>query len=305
MRAAWRVVVPILVLASWASLVAAACGDDDASTTPPTTTPAPVPTTVAMTSSVVPARPAPAGRMIVARGLLLGWWDGSTWRRVPEAVADGAALPLQAGARYTFVSVDGQRVDAALGSGTSECIEPDVPVFVEVPEEVRDLLGVASDVEPWPRPVETVAAAEAHRDAVRSWLRDEGLQDPEVVVQRVVQVDVDGDGTPEELIEASRITEPSLLDEPVGDYAVVLLRRPADGASELVRGDVVSQAEAEAESFPGFLETAELLAVADVDGDTRLEVAVATAYYEGRGVALFTWSLQGGLTEVLAAGCGA
>ena len=184
-------------------------------------------------------------------------------------------MPLVAGSRYTFVSIDGRRLSRNLGTSTAECIGPG-PAFVEVPDDVADMVGVAEGVEPLPRPVVQIAAAPAHHDSVRAWLEGEGIASPQVSIDRVTRADIEGDGVDEVLIEASLHADESLLGRAAGDYSVVLLRRLKDGEVEtvLVRGDVVTEDEVSAEYYGGYLNASRLLAIADVDGDTWFEVVV-------------------------------
>ena len=81
------------------------------------------------------------------------------------------------GSRYTFVSIDGRRLSRTLGKSTPDCIGPE-RTFVEVPDDVADMVGVAEGVEPLPRPVVQIAAAPLHHDSVRAWLEGEGIDSP-------------------------------------------------------------------------------------------------------------------------------
>jgi len=256
------------------------------------------------------ARPTAApGQVIVANRLLVGWWDGTTWQAAdPNRREPGdPEVPLVLGSQYTFVSIDGRPVLRVLGASTSECIGPG-PVYVDVPDDVARMVGVAGGVHLLPRPVEQISDAPAHRDSVRAWLVSEGVENPEVSIDRVTRTDLEGDGVDEVFIEASHLANDSLLGAPAGDYSVVLLRHVVAGGVEtvLVRGDVVTEGEATPPNdlIGGLLRTSDLVAIADLDGDTWLEVVVATAYYEGSGVAVYTWD-GSAVEEVAAAGCGA
>ncbi len=248
------------------------------------------------------------GQVIIAQRLLVGWWDGRNWQpadpRQREVV--DAVVPLVLGSRYTFVSVDGARLSRTLGTSTSDCIAPE-PVFVDVPADVNDMVGVAEGVEPLPRPVAQIAAAPEHQESVRTWLAGEGVVDPEVSIDRVTRTDLEGDGVDEVLIEASRVSEMTLFANPAGDYSIVLLRYLSAGKVDtvLVRGDVITEAEANADGpSSGVLGVSQVLAAADLDGDSSLEVVVSSRYYEGSGVSLNVWDGVS-IREVLVAGCGA
>ncbi len=249
---------------------------------------------------------APPGQVVVARRFLVGWWDGTRWRPAEPSRREPADVdvPLVLGSRYTFVSIDGRRITRALGTSTSECIGPG-PVFVEVPDDVADMVGVAEGVEPLPRPVDQIAAAPAHHDSVRAWLEGEGIASPQVSIDRVTRADLDGDGVDEVLIEASLHDDESLLGRAAGDYSVVLLRHLNGREVEtvLVSGDVVTDDEEAAEHFGGYLFTSRLLAVADLDGDTWMEVIVGIREYESSGVAVYAWDGEA-IDDVVDTSCG-
>lgn len=258
------------------------------------------------TGSTATTRPTPGpGEVIVADGFLLGWWDGSGWQSAgPDRREPGdPPLPLALASPYTFVSIDGRQIEANLGSSTQECIAPE-PVFVDVPEAVRDMVGVARGIDPLPRPVEQIGAAPEHEASLRSWLEEEGVADPELSLDRVTRVDLEGDGVDEVLIEASRITEGSLLDNPAGDYSVVLVRHLVDEQvrTSVIRGYAVTAKDDSAASTV-LLPTSELNAVADLNGNDHFEIVVRTGYYEGGGIALYAWEVSH-TREVLRAVCG-
>lgn len=285
-------------------VVAGSCTDGGSEADSPSSTPS---STSGATATSLLRTVAPPGQVIVAHRFLVGWWDGTRWlpadpnRRQPP----DAEVPLVLGSRYTFVSVDGRRISRTLGTSTSECIGPG-PVFVDVPDDVDDMVGVADGLEPLPRPVVQIAAAPAHHESVRAWLKGEGVATPEVSIDRVTRADLEGDGVDEVLIEASLHAEESLLGRAAGDYSVVLMRRLKDGEVEtvLVRGDVVTEDEVNAEHFGGYLSASRLLAIADVDGDTWFEVVVARRAYESSAVAVYAWDGRE-IDDVLVAGCGA
>lgn len=248
--------------------------------------------------------PTEPGEVVVAQGFLLGWWDGDAWR---PAVDDPAPsdVPLTFGRSYTFVDVAGRRATADLGDSTSGCID-EAPVFVEVPDRVEEMVGVAEGIDPLPRDVTQIAAATDHEQAVRDWLDGEGATEAEVRIDRVTRADFEGDGVDEVLIEASWVPDESLLNNPAGAYSVVLVRHVVGDTAEtaVVLGDVVTEAEADQESFAGLIEIFEVVAVADLDGDSWFEVVTSSRYYEGGGVELHTWDGDA-LDEAVGAGCGA
>ena len=175
-----------------------------------------------------------------------------------------------------------------------------------MPDDVADMVGVAEGVEPLPRPVVQIAAAPAHHDSVRAWLEGEGIASPQVSIDRVTRADIEGDGVDEVLIEASLHADESLIGRAAGDYSVVLLRRLNDGEVGDGPGERRCRHRGRGERreyYGGYLDASQLLAIADVDGDTWLEVVVGTRACEGSGVAVYAWDGRA-IDDVLVAGCG-
>lgn len=85
----------------------------------------------------------------------------------------------------------------------------------------------------------------------------------------------------------------------VGDYSLVFVRRLVD--SRLVTTVISSSIATDAQSpFATFYRVS---ALADLNGDGRMEVALSSKDYEGAGVAVYELQPDGSLPEVLASGC--
>ena len=147
---------------------------------------------------------------------------------------------------------------------------------------------------------------ESYRKVVASILKARGIAKPIVQITQIWRVDLDGDGTQEVLISATRKEDSGAPGgiapaSRAGDYSLVLLRKIVSGQ---VRNIVIEgqfhrkRGEFDAPSF------FELGAVFDADGDGKMEVLMRGRYYEGEHTSLY--SLQAAKPrEVLVEGCGA
>lgn len=282
-------------------------GDDDGEvaaddTTTTTTTPDDT-TTSTTAASTTTSTAAPSGPpMIVADGYVLGYWDGTDWVSLVDP--DGTGLPDApdlVGEPYRYLSLGADPIERPLGSIVEGCYLGNNRVVDDPESEGR--LGLPVWIDPLPRPVETIAASAAHEDAVRQWLEDQGVDDPEVEIQRVTRTDLDGDGVDEVFIEAGN-DDSGQPSQEAGAYSVVLYRHVVDDQAVTVEiaGDVVTEDELESEL--AFVVVHRLLAIADVNGDGDLEAVTDDRFYEGAGVSVL--DIAGGDVErVLDTGCGA
>jgi hypothetical protein len=277
--------------------------------TAPSTVPPPTPTTGPPTDTTRPpaaGASSPAGP-VVWRGGVLGWWDGSAW----VSAAAGVDPPDDAGG-YQIL-----RLDEPISRGTSS---PGMPCLSEMggiegpvvdlgplPEDFGpDRIAVAGVADPVPRPVEVLDPANpTYRafaaEAVRTVL---GIDDPTPEVAQVVRGDLDGDGVAEVLVAAQRLTDPNSLIATEGDYSLLFLRRVVGGQVATVEID--SSVAVAAENQTPYVAVQRVSALADLNGDGRMEAVVDAQYYEGSTMAAYEYELQDGrLVEVLSGHCGA
>jgi len=319
-RAPWRLVVAVAAVAATIAAVALVAprlhensstvigghpSTTDATTTT-TTAPAPAapaPTTVPTTTAPPPAGSTPTGPIVGPLGVL-GWWDGRAWVNARGTTE----VPASGGEAYQLVRL-GEPIVRAVGSAPepSHCLPPGgwrIAADPEVDESQETLhvwrIAVAGVADLRPRPVELLdPGGDAYRQAVRDVLSGLGIDDPDPDVVQVVRADLDGDGAAEVFVVAEHLADPqTLLAEP-GDYSLILLQRAGDGG---VVTTIFDQSIADAASQ--FLDVARLSAVADLNGDGRMEVVVDSYTAGNRSTAAFEMGADGGLRQVLAVGCG-
>lgn len=299
-----------------ALLVATACGgppgdsDSPGDGTDQITSPTPGGGDTAETPTPQPtASPRPVSdspEVVVGPQSVAGWWDGSRWVR-----ADGTApIPVEGGESYKLIGLT-SGVEQATGSEVMEGCEP-VPgsskieidglqgSFTDPLEETR--IAVSGVADPLPREAAQLPPSAVYVEAARSLLAERGMQVETPNVLQLVRVDLDGDGRNEVVVVAERIADQQSLIARPGDYSIVFVRSVVD---EQVVTSVLADTLAEDE--PGvapFVQSHRVSAAADLNGDGRMELAVAGKYYEGAGVVFYEFGSDGRMKEILASGCG-
>jgi MFS family permease len=230
-----------------------------------------------------------------ATGYLIGGWHNNGW----VDAANYAPLISDSERPYLFYNLNGE-AGAMVGQPPlyqGICLQPHVALEAPIPGTV----GLVGRWHATPRlPAILDRGNATYREVVRGVLQDAGLPDADVSLDQVLRIDLEGDGIDEVLIVASRLTVGiGLPPVAAGDYAVVLLRKVV-GDKVITRPLYLDvYLEAVELAFPWHYE---VLALADLNGNGRLEIIIAADRYEGRQVTVF--EVQGsGAQAVLQAGC--
>ena len=271
-------------------------GEGTTTSLPPTTTTSP-----ASTTTTVGVEGNWSDTPLVVTGFgALGWWDGSSWVQVEP----GTALPVAGGEDYQVAFV-GLEATISGGAPTTLC-EPLNNPGVELENELvlgdwPGPLGVAVSA-PWilvPHLVEEIEDDGTYAAFAAELLAERGLDVPEPTIKQLLQVDLEGDGVNEVLAVAEDVSAGLFAED--GDYSIAFMRRTVQGdVRTVILGDsvVVTADSPVVNSFS-------VGAVADLNGDGRMEVVLSTAYYEGVGVEVFEYVDDDlGLTKQISAGCG-
>lgn len=138
-----------------------------------------------------------------------------------------------------------------------------------------------------------------YRKIAADFLRTKGITKTKINLSQIVQVDLEGDGQTETLITGNFYKKGNMEAQTVGDYSFALLRKTVDGKTRniLIEGEFFTK--------PDYYDppnTREILAVADLNGDGRMEIVLDTHYYEGNWKQVF--EIEGTkLLKVLEASC--
>jgi hypothetical protein len=257
-------------------------------TTPPTTT-----TSVAVAGNW-------ATTPMVAAGFgALGWWDGANWVQVDE----GTTLPVAGGEDYQ-VALIGLEAIVAAGAPTTLCEPLNNPGVVFENEQVLGdwpgPVGVGITA-PWlivPHLVEQIEDDGTYSAFAAELLAERGLDVPDPAMKQIVQVDLEGDGVNEVLVVAEDVSEGLVAED--GDYSIAFVRRTVGGD---VQTDILGESVIVTSDGP-FMNSYSVGAVADLNGNARMEIVLTAAYYEGIGVEVWEYG-DGGPALRISSGCGA
>jgi peptidoglycan hydrolase-like protein with peptidoglycan-binding domain len=231
--------------------------------------------------------------IIAGPNWLLGASSATGWVAGPTAAGQ-----LVGGERYQVVGAapaTGARPEPILD------ICPDTfTVALSPAPNARQTIAVAGAWALTPRqPVEENPAA--YEAAVAAVLQANGIAQPEVVITRVIRVDLENDGSSEIIISASRDYDNTLTPAvDAGDYALILVQRTLGERDITI--EVVGDYYPRAEAFRA-PQVHRLLGVHDLNGDGSMEVVIFSQYYEGASAVAYSIK-DTTAQEVLATGCG-
>jgi peptidoglycan hydrolase-like protein with peptidoglycan-binding domain len=154
--------------------------------------------------------------------------------------------------------------------------------------ERNDIIGIGSSHNAAPRalvelPADQYAPFEA---PLAQLLGSAGITEPETLITHAYQIDLEGDGTQETLIEAKRnavVEDRRNISVAPGDYSLLAVIRE-DGTSIT---PIVAEYHLEAIEFAA-PSTFILLNTLDLDGDGTLEIVLESSYYEGAFTEAYT-----------------
>ncbi len=243
----------------------------------------------------------------------IGWWDGFGWVNV--GVGEGrASVPVPTAPSVSVASVDlpgGPLAGVAVSAETDYiCVDDRVGPYLLTDADLPasplgfgyTAVAVNADWNIQPRAVAAVGRdADIYQSVGESLVSDVPGVDPgRGDVVQVLRVDLDGNGVEEVLFAFERRSDTTGIGAP-GDFSLVIARLPRpDGSIQ----DQVLFEHIVPESFdfpqPG---RASIAAVADLNGDGVMEVALRSEFWESAGITVLSFE-EGGLEAVLSGGCG-
>lgn len=228
-------------------------------------------TTASTTTSLTP----PGAAVAASSSCVLGWWDGE-W----HSVADDDWIEPPA--------VDGQRLQAATldGVGDARLVElhpyEDIgsPAWsLEVDPPLDSGVWTGGSWNPVPHIVETSSdSPQAYIDQTAQLMGRRGYPNAPIELAQVIRTDLEGDGVHEVIVAARHPGATSYLREE-GVFSLIFLRRVIEGEVETaILHDSVF--EAGDVGLATSVESAEVAAVADLNGDGVMEIAIDGSGYE-------------------------
>jgi peptidoglycan hydrolase-like protein with peptidoglycan-binding domain len=221
------------------------------------------------------------------------WLDSST------------AGPLIGTQQYQLLTTMG---DTSTATGTITRSDlgdicPDLFIVELQPQlDRRNTIGIGSGATHalQPRPLTQLDLTSADYDnAITDALHAVGLSNATIGLVQGFQTDIDGDGTQEVVLTAEHRAEGTEHVTPsakAGDYSAVMLVK--DGKTTLVAYEVQTKDV----EFGAPLEF-RVLGVADLNGDSRMDLVVSSSYYEGTTTIVYDL-LPEGPREAISTGCG-
>ena len=252
------------------------------------------------------ATPVFGAAMDFGTGCLLGGAQDKKFLLHNEAVAK-----IKGGESYKIYSLRGRlgRATGGLPESIGVPCEDTMSITTRPSYAERDVIGLGGNWAGMPRvPVALNPNNATYKAAVSDLLKARGLSNPNVSIDQIYRIDLEGDGVNEVVISASRFSdevEPVALEGPspdaaAGDYSILFVRK-------VVRNRVQTIVLAE-NVYP---QAAEFIApnqytirgIVDINGDGRMEVLMYGQYYEGHWTSVF--DIKGTqFKEVLSCGCG-
>jgi len=191
-----------------------------------------------------------------------------------------------------------QEIGEATG-GKPKAVEDVCTETLSVSLSPKPEKGVIALAAPWnalPRkPRISDTTQQVYVDAVRDFLKTKEIEQPKVKIENILRVDLDGNGEDEVLISATNYFSKDArvpMRSPAGSYSMVLLRRVVAGKVEtqLVEGEFYPKTHPNATGDDASFNAPnayKVIAVLDLDGDGKMEVVVASNYYEGEATTIY------------------
>jgi hypothetical protein len=140
-------------------------------------------------------------------------------------------------------------------------------------------IGTNAKWNPAPRKAVAISLSNpVYKSVIANFLKKKGIAKPVVKITQAYRIDLEGDGTDEVLLSATNYKSKLVPTAQVGEYSFVLLRKTVGKTvtDHLLVGDFITK-----KIDFGAPSTNEISAVADLNGDGKMEIVLHGSYYEG------------------------
>ena len=210
------------------------------------------------------------------RGLLGGVQDGK-WIAPTKF-----SSKLKAESEFVLVGFKGVEeggVSLAKKGEVEDVCQDFVRFEFELKQDTGVGIGTAAKWNPVPRMPKPIDKNNAtYKTAVANFLKKKGIARPNVKITEAFRIDLEGDGTEEVVIAATYYKGGLTSAAKVGDYSVILLRKAVGKTvtDHMLKGDFVRK-----NVEFGAPNEYHISAIADLNGDGKMEIVYYGFYYEG------------------------
>ncbi len=234
-------------------------------------------------------------------GGLLGGVENGRW-----LAADKMAAKMHDETEFIFVGWKGVEeggVAVAKKELSQDVCQDFIGLKFDLETETGIALGADAKWKPVPRVPAGIALTNAtYKKAVADYLKTKGLAKAVIKLTQAYRVDLEGDGTDEVLLTATYYKGGLDASPSRGDYSFVLLRKAVGKTvvNYLLAGDFMTKSS----NFSAPSEYT-ISAIADLNGDGKMEIVTYGAYYEGEFAGAYEM-IAGRPVEIkaLSVGCG-
>lgn len=229
---------------------------------------------------------------IVHNITLLGGAQKGKW-----ITAEKTAESLKDKTEFTIINFNGVEKLKVFGTkGERQGVCLDIPV-IKLPEtesdnaddNVKFALGANAKWNPLPRIPQAIGLTDkTYTKTVADFLKTKGIARTKIVLTQIYRIDLEGDGQDEVIIAGNYYKKGMGEEQSVGDYSFVLLRKIVKGKAQniLMGGEFFTTKLVNSRDFDPPINR-EISAIADLNGDGKMEFVLWDIYYEGNRTVVF------------------
>lgn len=208
---------------------------------------------------------------------LMGGVQNGRWLTPAKVVAG-----MKPETEFVLVGLDGvEEGGVTLGKKETpgEPCDDFFPIKFELEQDHGVAIASSAKWNPVPRLPKAIDLNNAtYKTVVANFLRRKGIARPKVSIKEAFRVDLEGDGVEEVVLSATYYKTPNFPDAAIGDYSFVLLRKAV--------GKVVTDHMLGGEFYLKKVQFSapnqyHISAIADLNGDGKMEIVLNGFYYEG------------------------